>query len=167
LVVIKYKYHLSFMVLSTKKMDLKDCPKYKDQYRRYDRHHCYCKKCGEELYPYCIKHNNPIKSSYPMIISCGILLCRQKDLSFYLPSQGCKYCSYGQSEHCDRKDCVQLKVQYPKGCTYCRYPSQNGIQIFKCETPNEESSEDCEDVFELNDDIKKCLIELYNELVDD
>src|SRR5947208_6888745 len=146
-------------------MDLKDCPKYDNQYRRQDRHHCYCKKCGEELYPYCIKHNYPIKDSHQYLNSCGAILCRQEILSYYSPSQGFKYCFYGQGYNCDRRDCVYSTVKYPKGCTYCRHPLCNGKQLFKCETPLETTPESPSDYFEIDETIKRVIMELYDEIV--
>src|SRR5207244_2905802 len=88
----------------------------------------------ENLHPYCVKHNDPIMEYFPLAISCGAIQCRQDFISYYLPTKGCKYCFYGQSNNCDRKACLHSQVDYPKGCTYCRHPLTNGVQIFDCET---------------------------------
>ena len=76
------------------------------------------------------------------------------------------------------KNVYKQKLFIPKGCEYCRHWKQNGIQVFKCEKPFDEtdeleqppemsSEESPYEDFEINDDIKRHLIELYNELVYD
>lgn len=143
------------------KMDLKDCSEYENHNRRYERHHCYCKKCNVELHPYCIKHNDPIKEYFPQAVSCGAILCRQDFISYYSPSRGCRYCRYGQDNHCDY-GCDYSQTDRTKGCTYCRHPSLNGVQLFECETPPEVSSDE-----EIDETIKQVIMELYDEIVND
>jgi hypothetical protein len=113
-------------------MDLKDfqnCNYYNFQSRREENKRHYCKKCNEKLYPYCVKHNDPIKPDF-CYISCGAIQCRQNFVSYYSPTKGCKHCQYGQYDNCR---CTQ--TDYPKGCMYCQHPLINGVQIFKCEIP--------------------------------
>ena|SRR5436190_5115081 len=158
-------------------MDLEDCPEYEELHRRHETHtNHYCTNCNQKLYPYCIKHNDSLKEIGWRIYSCGVILCRQNFISYYSPSKGCKRCCYGETKDCHEHKCIQAEVVYPKGCEYCRHWLCNGIQVFKCETPLDKTDEQSPEMpseespyedFEIDDDIKRHLIELYDELVDD
>ena len=145
-------------------MDLKDYSRYyNQQYRHHERRHCYCENCKEELHPYCLKHNDPIKEYFPQAISCGTTECRQDFISYYSPSRGCRYCRYGQDNRCDY-GCNYSQIYRLKGCTYCQHPLVNGIQIFDCETPLETAPEPDDYQFETTLDNFKITPELEHQI---